>query len=251
MDKTVIDQRYELIEVIGEGGEARVYRAIDLTDGTAAAVRTCLHPRTASAHEIPSPYHPGWVGLLAAGTDAGLGAYQALELLEGLTLAQLVRGKPLDSASWREFVTASLDSVGALHDAFWVHGDLNADNFFSAPAGWKLIELPFLRLDPPKGRTAAFGSIHTLAPEQIDGAPADARSDLYSLGCLYYYAASGTWPHPGPTAQDVAIHCLRFEPEPLAGKAKTLAAPWCDWVMHLLARRPDERPASARTPLPF
>jgi serine/threonine protein kinase len=191
------------------------------------------------------------VHFVAAGNDAQLGAYQVLELLEGQTLAQLIAAGPLDAATWRGFVTASLDAVGALHDVFWVHGDLNADNFFATPDGWKLIELPFLRLDPPKGRTAAFGSIHTLAPEQIDGAPPDARSDLYSLGCLYYYAASGTWPHPGPTAQDVAIHCLRFAPEPLADKAKSLPAPWCEWVMHFLARQPGERPSTARLPLPF
>ena len=50
-----------------------------------------------------------------------------------------------------------------------------------------------------------FGSIYTLAPEQIDGTKPSVRSDLYSLGCLYYYAACGKWPHAGNSVQEVAI----------------------------------------------
>jgi serine/threonine protein kinase len=104
-----------------------------------------------------------------------------------------------------------------------------------------LLELPFFRFDPPAGRSALFGSIHTLAPEQIDGAAPSVSADLYSLGCLYYYAASGAHPHPGASSQEVAIHCLRFSPEPLREKAPALPAPWSDWVMILLAREPGQR----------
>ncbi len=193
---------------------------------------------------LPNPlpdFHDGWVQLLDAGTDPEFGAYQVFELLEGRTLRQVIESGPLDADEWHGFVSQSLDAVEALHVFNWVHGDLNADNFFLAAAGWKLLELPFLRFDPPAGRSALFGSIHTLAPEQFDGKLPDARSDLYSLGCLYYYAASGAWPHPGVTSQEVAIHCLRFPPEPLGEKAPHLPAPWSAWVMNLLARTPDER----------
>lgn len=251
MESIVIADRYELGEVIGQGGEARVYRARDKAHNITVAVRVALHPRTQMAHDTPTPYHPGWVRLIASGNDTRIGAYQVLELLEGRTLAQMMAAEPLDAHQWREFVSASLAAVSALHSAFWVHGDLNADNFFLADGGWKLLELPFLRFDAPQSRTAAFGSIYTLAPEQIDGAPADARSDLYALGCLYYHAASGAWPHPGATAQEVAIHCLRFPPEPLAEKAPNLPASWSNWVMTLLPRRPEARPAPDLVRPPF
>ena len=242
MDTTVIDGRYELLEALGSGGEARIFRAQDNTSGEEFAVRLALQPDSlTAAGETPDAYHGGWVRLLAAGTDPQFGAYQVFELLEGKTLGQWIRTGPFDTEEWRFFVDQSLDAVGALHDAGWVHGDLNADNFFLAASGWKLLELPFLRFAPPAGRSALFGSIHTLAPEQIDGARPSIQSDIHSLGCLYYYAASGAWPHPGASSQEIAIHCLRFAPEPLHDKAPGLPITWTGWVMTLLARDPDQR----------
>ena len=241
MENTLIDGRYLLLADLGSGGEARVFRARDTTTGDDVAVRLALQPGARAVPGQPPAFHDGWVRLLAAGSDPRYGAYQVFELLEGRTLGQLIRAGPLDPHAWRNFVEQSLDAVEALHAAGWTHGDLNADNFFQAASGWKLLELPFLRLDPPAGRSALFGSIHTLAPEQLDGARADVRSDLYALGCLYYYAASGAWPHPGANSQEIAIHCLRFAPDPLGGKAPGLPAPWSAWVMKLIAREPQHR----------
>jgi serine/threonine protein kinase len=241
MENTLIDGRYLLLAPLGSGGEARVFRARDTTTGDEMAVRLALQPGTVTEPVQPPAFHDNWIQILASGTDPQYGAYQVFELLEGRTLGQLIPSGPLDPNAWRFFVDQSLDAVEALHTAGWPHGDLNADNFFQTASGWKLLELPFLRFDPPAGRSALFGSIHTLAPEQIDGAQADVRSDLYSLGCLYYYAASGAYPHPGASSQQVAIHCLRFAPEPLNEKAPGLPASWCDWVMTLLVRDPDQR----------
>jgi len=244
MENTVIDERYELLADLGSGGEARVYRARDLTTGGEVALRLAFqHVVEAATDQLPD-YHERWVLFLGAGTDPEFGVYQIFELLEGWTLRKLIKSGPLDSAPWRLFVDQSLDAVEALHAAGWTHGDLNADNFFQTAGGWKLLELPFLRLDPPERRSALFGSIHTLAPEQIDGAPPNAQTDIYSLGCLYYYAASGAWPHPGKSAAEVAIHCLRFVPDPLSQKAPHLPAAWSAWVMSLIARDPGERFAS-------
>jgi serine/threonine protein kinase len=244
MENTLIDGRYLLLESIGTGGEARVFRARDQGTGGDVAVRLPLQSglNTIQA-ELPPP-HANWVQLLATGTDPHHGAYQVFELLEGRTLRQAIDYGPLNPSEWRAFVDQSLDAVEALHAAGWPHGDLNADNFFQTDLGWKLLELPFLRFAPPAGRSAAFGSIHTLAPEQIDGAPSSIQADLYSLGCLYYYAASGMYPHPGTTSVEVAIHCLRFPPELLEEKAPSLPASSSAWVMQLLARDPRDRPPS-------
>jgi serine/threonine protein kinase len=241
MNETLIDGRYLLLAAIGSGGEARVFRAEDKTTEREVALRSALTLSKPSKHDHPPSFHSGWVKLLDWGFDDQVGAYQVFELLEGETLGQLIKSGPFDADSWRHFAEQSLDSVKALHDTGWVHGDLNADNFFANGAQWKLLELPFLRFEPPIGRSALFGSIHTLAPEQIDGAAPDAKSDLYALGCLYYYAAAGVYPHPGTTAQDVAIHCLRFAPEPLGEKAPHLPAAWATWVMNLLERDPRDR----------
>jgi serine/threonine-protein kinase len=244
MENSLIDGRYLLLGAIGAGGEARVFRAQNQETGSEVALRLALNRATQHALlELPA-FHEGWVQLLAFGMDPQYGAYQVFELLAGGTLRQAIQAGPFDEAAWCEFVNQSLPAVEALHDAGWPHGDINADNFFRTAAGWKLLELPFLLFDPPAGRSAVFGSIHTLAPEQIDGAPPSVEADIYSLGCLYYYAASGSYPHPGASSVEVAIHSLRFPADPLAEKAPGLPSVWSDWVMQLVARQPRDRPAS-------
>ncbi len=244
MQNTLIDGRYLLQEVIGSGGEARVFRAQDKITRNAVAVRLARKPVT---YTVPDavPSHSNWVHFHHGGVDPQHGAYQIFELLEGSTLDAAIKSGPLNPEAWRLFVEQSLDAVKALHDAGWIHGDLNAGNFFLANTGWKLLELPFLRFDPPPNRTALFGSIHTLAPEQIDGAAADIRSDLYSLGCLYYYAACGEFPHTGATTQEIAVQRLCFAPVPLIEKTPHLTTALNAWVMQFLARNPQDRFPSA------
>lgn len=244
MKNTLIGTRYLVLEPIGSGGEAQVFRTRDTLTENEVAVRVPSQPLTGQPPASLSLFHEGWVRLLDSGIDPSHGPYQVFELLEGETLNSSIQHSPLECEEWLSFVHQSLHAVEALHLAGWIHGDLNAENFFrlkGIPPRWKLLELPFLRFKPPAGRSALFGSIHTLAPEQFDGAPTNVLSDLYSLGCLYYYAASGGYPHPGDTSQEVAIHCLRFAPIDLREKAPQLSSSWCAWVMNLLAREPDKR----------
>jgi len=244
MKGTLIGTRYLVLEPLGSGGEARVFRARDTVTQTEVALRIPHRLTTSPLSAVPPLSHPGWTPLLDSGVDSSCGPYHVFELLEGTTLARIIQDRPLKRQDWFSFVNQSLDAVEALHIANWIHGDLNAENFFHAQgthARWKLLELPFLRLESPTGRSALFGNIHTLAPEQIDGTPANVRSDLYALGCLYYYAASGHYPHEGATSQEVAIHCLRFPADDLEKKARQLPASWCAWVMNLLAREPEKR----------
>jgi serine/threonine protein kinase len=249
-----VDSRYELAEEIGRGGEARVFRARDVRTGNEVAVRLAAGPGFRAPGTVAPAPHPGWVRLLDQGTDREQGVFQVFELLAGETLGAMVSKAPLQPDAWLAFVRQSLDAVEALHAGGWMHGDLNADNFFATPGpAWKLLELPFFRFVAAEKRSALFGSIYTLAPEQLQGSPPDARSDLYALGCLYYYAASGGYPNAGGRAQDIAVDRLRFAPEPLGEKAPQLSPACADWVMNLLEREPRDRPAdlaAARQLLP-
>jgi serine/threonine-protein kinase len=241
----VLAGRYGLREQIGEGGEARVYRAIDLTCESEVAVRLPKQARPAkAATSLPEP-HPGWVEVRETGEDAQFGAYQVLELLPGETLSAQVGRAPLGQVEWTKFVRESLEAVEALHRARWVHGDLHAENFIlTTRARWKLLELPFLRFSPPQPRSAAFGSIHTLSPEQLQNQAADELSDIYALGCLYYFAACREWPHVGNRTQEIAISILRFDPPPLAARAGAFAGAASDGVMRMLARARADRCAT-------
>jgi serine/threonine protein kinase len=242
-----IADRFVLLSPLGSGGEARVFRSRDERDGGEVAVRLALGPVSSVISAAPARNHGRWVRFIDSGMDPQHGAYQVFELLEGQTLGEIARQSALDTESWRALVDQSLDAVEEIHLAGWVHGDINADNFMLVPSGWKLLELPFYRFESPAKRSAMFGSIYTLAPEQIDGAKPNARSDLYSLGCLYYYAASRAWPHAGTTVQEIAIQRLMQPVPDLKVVGTDLPPAWCDWVMKLLARWPMERPPSLGT----
>jgi eukaryotic-like serine/threonine-protein kinase len=230
MENILIDGRYLLLAVIGTGGEARVYRARDQRTGTDVALRLPRESRLQTAPIDPPGQHEHWVQLLASGSDPVRGAYNVFELLEGRTLAQVIETGPLQPADWRTFVDQSLAAVNMLHTLDWIHGDINADNFFQTGAGWKLLELPFLRLPPPPGRSAMFGSIFTLAPEQI-----------YALGCLYYYAACGRYPFMGNSTVEIALDIRVGGAPGLRGKAPALPEAWCDWVMKMISPQLKDR----------
>ena len=245
MKDILIGNRYLLLESVGAGGEARVFRARDNTTQNDVALRL---PQQAGAYVSPHAlplFHPGWVQLLDLGSDSQHGPYQVFELLSGQTLGQIVQAGPLDSESWLDLVHQSLDAVGALHEAGFIHGDLNAGNLLRAADRWKLLELPFLHFDLPAAHSSLFGSIYTLTPEHLDGTPLDPRSDLYALGCLYYYAASGKYPHAGASSQEIAVNRLRFPPTPLAEIAPRFPAARNAWVMTLLQREPKNRFSNA------
>jgi serine/threonine-protein kinase len=243
----IVAGRYELGEALATGGEARVYRARDRATDAEVALRIMEE----SAGDAPLPtfpptLHPGWVRLVDRGLDPGCGTFAAFELLHGETLGALVSRQPLAASAILELARQSLDAVGALHAAGWVHGDLNAANFlFHEGRTWKLLELPFYHAAPPGIRSALFGSIYTLAPEQIAGRPADTASDLFALGCLYYYAACGRYPHGDGSGAEIAIGRLRFAPVPLDDLAPQLPAQLSAGIMRMLARDPADRPPGA------
>ena len=250
MPESLLDGRYLVRELLGSGGEADIFRAHDQETGESVALRRSRSPGPYGGPLADLPPHPGWVLLRSWGRDSNQIAYQVFELLEGETLDRCVTASPLDRDAWRAFVDQSLDAVQALHESGWVHGDLNPGNLIrcsSSPSLWKLLELPFLRFSPPGPRSPLFGNIHTLAPEQFNGVSPHPGSDLYSLGCLYYYAACGEFPHAGGTTRDIAISHLRFAPEPLELKAPGLPVAWCSWTLTLLAREPENRFPSVST----
>jgi serine/threonine-protein kinase len=142
--------------------------------------------------------------------------------------------------------------MALLHEQKWLHGDLHPENLiwqelqeedFRGSRLWKLLELPFLSYFPERRQNPTFGSIYTIAPERLAGQEPTFKSELYSLGCIYYYALTGQFPHVGKNAVEVAIGHLQFEPEPIPaayGVPPDLEA----WLFCLLAKKPENRFAS-------
>jgi len=103
------------------------------------------------------------------------------------------------------------------------------------------------KMDDPTQSTRNLslkGSIYFMSPEQMHNKELDGRSDLYSLGCLFYYALCGKLPFPGDTAIQVMASHLNRNPDPLE-KHRPDLPPWvCQWVMSLFHRNLSKRPAS-------
>ena len=110
----LIDGRYRLLGPLGEGGEARVFRAHDLQRGEEVAVRL---PRSASLERMETPtleFHPGWAKALGSGIDPKCGAYQIFEFLEGESLRQKVPRAPLTETELMSFIPSIAGGGGGL-----------------------------------------------------------------------------------------------------------------------------------------
>src|SRR5471032_2409032 len=107
MQNTLIDGRYQLLDVIGSGGEARVFRARDTMTGNDVAARLALKPVTYAPPDTLPFFHPNWVQFFHWGVDPQQGAYQIFELLEWPTLHELIQPGPLDPAAWRSLADQS------------------------------------------------------------------------------------------------------------------------------------------------
>ena len=244
---------YQLIERIGAGGMGEVYRAVNVHDGSPAAVKILFPEQTAdptarkrleAEGEIVSAIdHPGIVRLLERGEHAGR-LYLAMELLPGDTLAQrLTRGK-LSERRALQMGTQIASALAALHAHGVIHRDVTAGNIMCLPDG------RFVLLDFGLARGAArttlteaatmVGTLPYMAPEILRSEAVDEASDLWSLGVVLFEALIGhlPWGEGQPTLQmALAIARLDASPEVLE------RAPLRDGVAGLLSEllHPDPR----------
>ncbi len=265
-------ERYEIRGKIGQGGVGAVYRAYDtqlrrevaikrvLAEGEGleseeAATKSLLKEATA----LSSVQHPHICTVYDAGIDTE-GPYVVMELINGKTLDEMVERGTLTFDDFREVAIQSQEAMIAAQDLDLIHRDLKPSNVMVCwlPSGRfqvKLVDFGLAKFSAkPSLQTidhgdAVFGSIFFMAPEQFERTPLDRRTDMYSLGAMYYYSLAGTYPFNGDTAPQVMASHLQGSVQPLAEVRPDLPAWVCDWVMWHIARNVDDRPDSARTAL--
>ena len=225
-------ERYRLDELIGRGGMASVWRATDTVLGRPVAVKR-LHPGLIADEEHAERFrreallvarlsHSNLVRLLDRGEDAD-GPYLVMELVDGENLKSLVRRE--GALPPEEAVRICVEVGRALayaHAQGVVHRDIKAQNVLLTPdGGVKLTDFGIARLmeadgEPGLTRTDMLvGSADYLSPEQADGRPVDARTDVYSLGIVLYECLTGRLPFPGEGFVAVAMrHCSEPLPDP-------------------------------------
>ena len=265
------DDRYEIRSKIGQGGVGAVYRAFDRHLNREVAIKRVLpeggyenqeeatKAMLNEAASLCSVQHPNIVTVFDAGIDND-GPYVVMELLSGRTIDEMVDRGTLTIQDFREVALQTQEALIAAQDLDLVHRDIKPTNVMVTwlPSGRfqvKLVDFVLAKFSPkPSPQTidhgdSVFGSIHFMAPEQFERTPLDKRTDMYSMGCVYYYTLAGVYPFDGETAPKVMNAHLQHQIKPLQEHRPDLPGWLCQWVMWHLARQIEERPRDARESL--
>lgn len=265
------DDRYEIRSKIGQGGVGAVYRAFDRHLNREVAIKRVLpeggyenqeEATKAMLNEtasLCSVQHPNIVTIFDAGVDND-GPYVVMELLSGRTIDEMIERGTLTFEDFREVAVQSQEALIAAQDLDLVHRDIKPTNVMVTwlPSGRfqvKIVDFGLAKFSPkPSLQTidhgdSVFGSIHFMAPEQFERTPLDKRTDMYSMGCVYYYCLAGQYPFDGETAPSVMNAHLQHTVTPIAQLRPDLPEWLCKWVMWHLSRNMEDRPRDARESL--
>lgn len=228
MDKylgKLLDNRYEILEVIGSGGMAVVYKALCHKLNRYVAVKI-LRDDLAVDKEFRRRFeteskaagmlsHPNIVSVYDVSRDSNP-EYIVMELIEGVTLKQYMTSK--GALGWKEvvhFTTQIAKALSHAHSRGIVHRDIKPHNIMIDKDGSiKVADFGIARLENSQNTltTEALGSVHYISPEQAKGEPVDARSDIYSLGIVMYEMLTGKLPFDGDSPVAVAIQHINSSP---------------------------------------
>lgn len=249
LESHLLNGRYALDELIGRGGMASVYRGIDLVLGRTVAIKVLddtAHDPTyparlrAEARTLAALDHPHLVSLLDASVVDGR-TFLVLELVEGGTLRDVIAPAPLDPVKAAVLGHQLSDALAHVHAAGVVHRDLKPSNVLIAPSGPKLADFGVALLTRDAAHQTEsgimLGTAAYISPEQVQGRPATAASDIYSLGLVLLEALTGERAYPG-TAVESAMARLHREPHIPA----TLPQGWQNVLRAMTALTPQDRP---------
>jgi eukaryotic-like serine/threonine-protein kinase len=263
---SVIDNRYEILSVLGEGGMGIVYEARHRALGKRFALKA-LRKDLASDGEIAARFmqeartaasvsHPGLVEITDFGKLTSSQPFFVMELLEGQSLAALIRrGGPIPAARAVNIIRQISEALGAAHDLSIVHRDLKPDNIHVSTDELdrdhvKIVDFGLAKVIGASRLTRAgmvFGTPHYMSPEQAMGEATDHRADIYALGVVMYEMFTGRVPFEADSYMGVLTKHMYMAPTPLsqiAGTEKLAALE--DVTLRCLEKKPDRRYASLR-----
>ncbi len=221
----LLDGRYEILEIIGVGGMAVVYKAMDHRLNRLVAVKILKDDYLSDAdfrrrfhvesQAVAMLSHPNIVSVYDVSKNDGM-EYIVMELIDGITLKQYMdQRSPL---SWRETLHFSMQIAKALehaHSRGIIHRDIKPHNVMILKDGSvKVADFGIARIAAAQNTLTkeALGSVHYISPEQARGARVDNRSDIYSLGVVMYEMLTGRPPYDGETPVSVAIQHINGTP---------------------------------------
>jgi len=264
-----MEDRYEILGKIGQGGLGAVFRAFDtrmsrevaikrISTGTddPALAEESTNQLVKEAGALASLQHPNIVTIYDVGADDD-GPYVVMELINGKTLDELIERAPLTWPDFKELALQTQEALIAAQELSIIHGDLKPSNLMLTwlPSGKfqvKIVDfgLATIALSQTKqdleSVDTVFGSIFFMPPEQFLRNPLDMRSDMYSMGCVYYQILTGRYPFDGTNGNEVMAAHLNHKVIPIQEVRAGIPLWACDWIMWHMNRNPEDRPESAR-----
>ena len=267
---------YEILAPLGAGGMGEVYRARDTRLGREVAVKVLPASLSADperlrrfdqeARAAGALNHPNILVIYDIGTQDG-SAYLVSELLEGETLSERLRGGALPPRKALDIAVQTARGIAAAHAKGITHRDLKPANLFITSDGRvKILDFGLAKLEraslagessqtldtlatqalPETQAGTLLGTVGYMSPEQVRGKPADARSDLFSLGAILYEMLAGTRAFPGDSAVEIMNAILKEDPPEIPPAPNRNIPPALERVIRrCLEKSPEERFQSA------
>jgi serine/threonine-protein kinase len=262
--------RYEVLAFLGRGGMGEVFRARDTELGRDVAIKV-LPPETAENEErlqrfrrearaVARLSHPNILNIHDFGTEAGV-SYTVTELLEGSDLRDRLAGAQLPLSTVVVISRAVAEGLAAAHSKGIVHRDIKPGNIFVTTTGQvKILDFGIASLraeqttevDTDRSTDAltrsgqVLGTTSYMSPEQVAGGAVDARSDIFSLGCVMYEMVTGTRAFDGATPNETLAAIVGKDPKAISEIRPDVPASLETLIGRCLEKQPGERFESAR-----
>jgi tetratricopeptide (TPR) repeat protein/predicted Ser/Thr protein kinase len=252
----IIANRYRILERIGEGGMGAVYKVLDLSLERVVALKTvrgamAQNPRALELFKkelilARQVTHKNVCRVFDLGEDKGA-YFLTMEFVEGQSLGKTIRKKqkrtPAEAAG---IVLQAAEGLEAAHETGILHRDLKPDNIMIQADG-RVLVMDFGIARPAEEMGTGFaGTPGYASPEQLLGQPQDRRSDLFSVGLIFYELLSGNPAFPMPKTMAEARERASMTAQPLTRRDPAIPKELSDIVGRCLAVRPEDRFASAR-----
>ena len=258
MDKNIgkkLDGRYELIELIGVGGMADIYKAKDLTEDRIVAVKILKNEFAASedflrrfrneSKAIALLSHPNIVKIFDVGFTEKI-QYIVMEYIDGITLTEYIERQGV--LKWRDAVHFTVQILRALqhaHDRGIVHRDIKSQNVMLLSDGTiKVMDFGIARFNRETDKTMsekAIGSVHYISPEQARGEVTDEKSDIYSVGVMLYEMLTGKKPFDGDNPVSIALKHMQATPKRMTEINPSIPEGLEEITMKAMQKEPSKR----------
>lgn len=247
---------YRHLKFIGQGGMGKLYRAVHERLGREVAIKVLSNPdsravqRFLNEARIHATLHHPHIATLYEFLEHEGRPCIVMEYVDGQTLAERLAGNPLSLTEALGIVKAVAEAIGYVHDHGIVHRDISSDNIKVNRANEvKLLDFGIAQDAATPNLTTtlrAIGNIAYMAPERLEGRPADSRSDIWALGVLLYELIAGQSPFTGSSLPEISGKVARAQYLPLRHNRPWLPPPLETIVAKCLERRPERRYGSGR-----